>query len=264
MLPAETLQGKVRIIEISPGSPVDRAGILAGDIVHRVDGHLVTNTGELAYRIRLKLGKSTTWELQREKQRITGFRGGGGDPNLRTDPPPAEASTVTAVLVPRWSPPVEEGNAGVYITTENGRMVTRSHPPWVAIPMGVAHLWETLVLFRNEIIGLVIGANDPKLAGPVGIAQITGEVARAGWMPTLELMALLSLNLAILNILPIPALDGGRLVFVVLEWLRGGKRISPQREGLVHAVGFAMLISLIIVVSGFDILRILKGESLLR
>ena len=123
---------------------------------------------------------------------------------------------------------------------------------------------ETLLLFRNEIIGMFIGASDVEIAGPVGIAQITGEVARAGWMPTLELMALLSLNLAIINILPIPALDGGRLIFVALEWVRRGKRISPQREGLVHAVGFVVLISLIAVVSGFDVLRILRGESLLR
>ena len=128
MLPTETTEGRVRIIEVSPDSPVEQAGILAGDIVHRVDGHLITNTAELAYRIRLKLGQSTTWELQREKQRITGFRSGGGDPNLQANPPPAEARTVTTVLVPRWKPPAKEGNAGVYITTENGRMVTRSHP----------------------------------------------------------------------------------------------------------------------------------------
>ena len=264
MLPTETLEGRVRILEVSPDSPVEQAGILPGDIVQRVDGHRVANTTELAYRIRLKLGQSTTWDLLREKPRITGFLGGGGDPGLQTDLPPAEATTHTVTLVPRWKPPPEEGNAGVFIATEDGRIVSRSIPVWEAVPQGFVRMWETLVLFRNEIIGMFIGASDVEIAGPVGIAQITGEVARAGWMPTLELMALLSLNLAIINILPIPALDGGRLIFVALEWVRRGKRISPQREGLVHAVGFMVLISLIAVVSGFDILRILRGESLLR
>ena len=264
MLPTEAVEGRVRILEVSPDSPVEQAGILPGDIVQRVDGHLVTNTTDLAYRIRLKLGQSTTWDLLREKPRITGFLGGGGDPSLQADQPPAEATTLTVRLVPRWKPPAEEGNAGVFIATEDGRIVSRSDPVWEAIPKGFVRMWETLVLFRNEIIGMFIGANDAEIAGPVGIAQITGEVARAGWMPTLELMALLSLNLAIINILPIPALDGGRLVFVALEWLRRGKRISPQREGLVHAMGFVALISLIAIISGFDILRILRGESLLR
>ena len=78
----------------------------------------------------------------------------------------------------------------------------------------------------------------------------------------MELAALLSLNLAIINILPIPALDGGRIVFVALEWIRRGKRISPQREGLVHLVGFTLLIGSIVLISYFDIIRIIQGGSL--
>ena len=77
------------------------------------------------------------------------------------------------------------------------------------------------------------------------------------------MVAFLSISLGIINILPIPALDGGKLVFVVLEWIRGGKRVSPRKEGLVHLVGFAVLIGLILVVSFFDISRILSGESLI-
>ena len=130
-------------------------------------------------------------------------------------------------------------------------------------PIPLRMLSEDLVLFRNEILLMFIGAQEAQIAGIVGIAQITGEVAKAGWMPVLELAALLSLNLAILNILPIPALDGGRLVFVALEWVRRGRRISPEREGKVHLVGFAVLIALMVVVTGFDILRIYRGESFL-
>ena len=74
---------------------------------------------------------------------------------------------------------------------------------------------------------------------------------------------LLSINLAILNILPIPALDGGRLVFVVLEWIRRGKRVPPDKEGLVHLVGFVVLIGFIFLVSANDINRLIQGQSFL-
>ena len=73
---------------------------------------------------------------------------------------------------------------------------------------------------------------------------------------------LLSISLAIFNILPIPALDGGRLVFVILEWLRRGKRVPPEKEGLVHLVGFAVLIGFIILISASDINNLIQGRSI--
>ena len=76
-------------------------------------------------------------------------------------------------------------------------------------------------------------------------------------------MAVLSLSLGILNLLPIPALDGGRLVFVLLEWVRRGKRVSPKREGVVHLVGFAILIGFVFFISYFDISRVISGEKLI-
>jgi regulator of sigma E protease len=79
----------------------------------------------------------------------------------------------------------------------------------------------------------------------------------------LEFAALISINLAIINIFPFPGLDGGRLIFVFLEWIRRGKRISPKREGMVHLIGFAVLLLLIIVVSYFDIVNIIQGDSIL-
>ena len=122
---------------------------------------------------------------------------------------------------------------------------------------------DTFVLFKNGIIGMLIGTEPAVVTGPVGIAQITGEVAKAGVSPLLEFAAFLSINLGIINILPLPALDGGRIAFVLLEWVRRGKKISPKTEGLVHLVGFAMLIALALAVTYQDIIRIIAGESLL-
>jgi regulator of sigma E protease len=131
------------------------------------------------------------------------------------------------------------------------------------VPSSIVHCWEILVLFRNEVVGWFIGGTPPQVTGPIGIAEITGQIAKAGISPLLEFAALISINLAVINIFPFPGLDGGRLIFVALEWVRRGKRISPKREGLVHLIGFAVLMLLIIVVSYFDITHIIQGESIL-
>jgi regulator of sigma E protease len=112
-------------------------------------------------------------------------------------------------------------------------------------------------------VGWFISGTAPQITGPIGIAELTGEMAKAGLSPLLEFAALISINLAIINLLPFPGLDGGRLIFVALEWVRRGKRISPKREGLVHLIGFVLLILLIIVVSYYDIANIIHGESAL-
>ncbi len=110
---------------------------------------------------------------------------------------------------------------------------------------------------------MIIGTTPVAIAGPVGIAQITGEVAKAGISPLLEFAAFLSINLAIINLFPLPALDGGRIAFVLLEWVRRGKRISPKREGLIHAIGFALLMAAFLAITYRDIARIIGGDSLI-
>jgi regulator of sigma E protease len=121
-----------------------------------------------------------------------------------------------------------------------------------------------LVLVKQTIFGAVSEGSAPELSGPIGIAQLTGEVTREGGLTGwLAITILLSINLAVLNILPIPMLDGGRLVFVVLEWVRRGKRVPPEKEGMVHLIGFALLVAAILVISANDIGRLINGDSLL-
>jgi len=117
---------------------------------------------------------------------------------------------------------------------------------------------------------VVIGALSPAVpvpeggvTGPIGIARLTGEVMRTGWLPFIDFTGFLSVNFALLNILPLPALDGGHLVFVLLEWIRRGKRIPPEREALVHLVGMVVLMGFVVVVSYLDIVRWLEGASVL-
>ena len=91
-----------------------------------------------------------------------------------------------------------------------------------------------IVLFKDGILGMIRGTVPVNVTGPVGLAQLTGEIVKTGIANLLSFAAVISLNLGIINIFPIPAMDGGRIVFVLLEWVRRGKRVSPKTEGMVH------------------------------
>ena len=240
MIPHLATHEHVIIQDVAANSPAQAAGILPGDRVLSINGHEVQNRGDVSYQIQLNLGNPTT---------------------IITQHPDATQKTV--VVTPRWNPPQGQGATGVQLTFSDNTTVTESMPFWEAVPAGFTHSWEILVLFKNEIEGWFVKNTAPQLAGPIAIAQITGEVYKAGISPLLEFMALISINLGVFNLLPFPGLDGGRLVFVLLEWVRRGKRISPQKEGLVHLIGFAALILLILVISYFDVARIINGGSLL-
>ncbi|MFQ6019206.1 MAG: site-2 protease family protein [Dehalococcoidia bacterium] len=158
-----------------------------------------------------------------------------------------------------------QGPTGITVGSLYPFTEKESFPPWEAIPKGWTSTINSLILARNEVISWFKGGGGPAVAGPVGIAQVTGEVVeRSGWQTLLQFAALLSINLAIINILPLPMLDGGRIMFVLLEIARRGKRIAPEREALVHFVGLSLIITLAVVITYFDVLRIIRGESLFR
>lgn len=136
------------------------------------------------------------------------------------------------------------------------------------IPRGLQEAWEQTQAMVRGIRDLFTGAAPlGQVAGPIGMGQITSEIVSDSvlplWVTLAQLSILLSLNLAILNLLPLPALDGGRLVFVLIELLRGGRRIAPEREGLVHFAGLVLLLGFMFVIAFFDVGRLLSGDSFL-
>ncbi len=160
---------------------------------------------------------------------------------------------------------VEQGPTGITVANGSLNLVRQSSGPLAALVFGAERTRDTFILTYNLVRGWIAGGEPLTVNGPVGLAQGTGEIVRdAGWLRLIELAALISLSLGILNLLPIPGLDGGRIVFVLLEIARRGKRISPQKEGLVHLAGFALLIGAALVISYFDIVRVIQGEPLLR
>jgi regulator of sigma E protease len=236
----EITEGSVKILEVSEGSPAALAGILPGDTIISVDGKDILSSNDVSRYIQMNLGADIEMTVLHEN-----------------------GTMETVSLVPRWKPPEGEGSVGIMPSTENAVVEEMSYPFWVAIPKGFSSCFETFVLFKNGIIGMIIGAVPFQVAGPVGIASVTGEIARAGMSPLLEFAAFLSMNLAIVNLFPLPALDGGRIAFVLLQWVRRGKRISPKTEGWVHAIGFALLMIFFLAITFQDILRIIRGDSLL-
>ena len=233
MIPQQVPVGKVIIGEVAAGSPAEQVGIKEGDVILELNSRQMRNTNELIYNIHLNQGKEVALLLERNGQQ----------------------QTVRAT--PRWAPPAQEGPLGIKVPPiQNVTMVRESHPIWEAVPLGMRNLVETIQLFRNEVIGWFARRTAPQVTGPIGIAQATGEVARAGVSPLLGFAAFISINLGIVNLLPIPALDGGRLLFLFVEAIRRGKRISPQKEKLVHLIGFIILITMMVVVSYFDVVRL--------
>ncbi len=173
-----------------------------------------------------------------------------------------EKAQLKAELFPESEFPCFEFRPGPAYETKTR---TESFPPWEAFPRGLQMSFESLILFRNQVWSWVRGFVSPQVAGPVGIAQATGEVVKSeGWLALINFAALLSMNLGVFNLLPLPMVDGGRLMFIFIEFLRGGRRIAPQKEALVHFAGFVAMILLAVVITYFDIARIVNGGSLLR
>jgi regulator of sigma E protease len=241
MVPHDIVSGRVVIEDVSPDSPADTAGIEPGDTIVSINDEPLKSTGDLSRYIQLNLGKEISVAVEH-----------------------TDGTAETVALTPRWRPPEGEGSMGVLnVSTEDAVILSQSYPPWEAIPLGARTCIEALVLYKNGIAGMIMGTIPFTPAGPVGIVQVTGEVAQSGISPVLELTAFISIALAITQLIPFPALDGGRMLFVVIEWIRRGKKVSAKTEGIVHSIGFMILFALLILLTYQDIFRWISGGSLL-
>jgi len=225
----------LRVTAVAPGSPAERAGVRAGDVlVFLIDP------------------KGRTLKDQAELAQFTTTH-----PNWRIEWRVARGTKLLDPMVVQIPDNVTAQNATLGLDLQTGLL----DAPGKALQ----EMWQVVATIP-PMVGQLFAGTAPanSFVGPLGIYQVTGEVAqRGGLVALLELLGLLSLNLAVVNLLPFPALDGGRLVFVALEWLRGGKKIDPAKEGLVHLVGIAVLLGLMVLISFFDIQRFISGQPIL-
>ncbi|HEV2339810.1 MAG TPA: M50 family metallopeptidase [Patescibacteria group bacterium] len=235
-----TAGNKVLIVGIAKNSPAEKAGLISGDQIIKINNENVTNPDTVTLYTKKHLGQSLTLLLLRSKEKQQIIH-----------------------IIPRTKYPSNEGAMGIAISTN---VFLKKYPlyeaPFIGLRQTLVDSWKILQGLGQTINQVAVERTVPNdLAGPVGIAQLTGQFIHVGPFAVLSLLALLSLNLAVLNILPIPALDGGRLLFILIEGLTR-KKVSPKIEGYIHAAGMIVLLILVALITLHDITRALSGQSL--
>lgn len=219
------------ILEVAPNSPAAGAGIMPLDRIVQANGEVDPNIDEVQGIIDESKGKTLTLEVERQGQHKT----------ISTSP--------------RVNPPSGEGPMGISLAA-SGLMKSEW---WVAPLAGFKRTGEMLTAIVTQFATIIHrlftgGGVGETLTGPIGIAVYTNEVTKMGLPYILEFGALISLNLALVNILPLPALDGGRILFVILEKI-AGRRFPGKIEQITHTVGFVLLILLMVLITFRDVRR---------
>lgn len=225
---------KISIVQVAENSPAAIAGLAAGDTLVSINEQSF-ESDLVAREYLLEHGKDGVNILVKDKD--------GLEKSVDVQSAPIEDLDVTAV--------------GVALA----RTGIVSFSPPQAIVQGVAATGTftvEVVKAFGGIIQNIVGGKGPgvDLSGPVGIAVLTGEVAALGLVYLIHFTALLSINLAVINVFPFPALDGGRILFLIIEKLRGGKPVSTNVESAMHSIGFALLMLLVVIVTYRDIVNL--------
>lgn len=235
--------GYVHVESVVPGSPAEMAGLHVYDKINRVEW--------------TEHGQEKEMDIHVPDDLISFVNAHGGESIILTLSRDGEELSLS--IIPRRDPPEGEGPLGISISDLEKRKYPIAEAPWKGLVITVERTGQMITSIGSLLWRLISGGTIEKaeIAGPVGIAQVTGQAVKYGWETVLEFVGILSLNLALLNILPFPALDGGRLAFVVLE--RFGKKARPDIERIIHQFGMLFLLALIVLITINDILRIVRG-----
>ena len=223
---------KIQISEIIKDSPADKAEMKVGDTVVQIDNKKINSIEDLQNHTQENLGKPMILSITRGKE------------------------SFTKEIIPRENYPEDEGAMGVSLA----QTAVVSYSFLEAIKQGyeyTVHLTIFIIMaFASIIWGLVTtGKTVAEVSGPVGIAAMTQQAASMGFLTVLNFTALISVNLAIINALPLPALDGGRMVFLLIEKIKGSP-LNQQWEAKANNFGFMLLMGLMVVVTFKDIAKL--------
>lgn len=222
--------GNLKVQEVVAGGPADQAGIRVGDVILAVNGKPTSNLDEVVSIISSHPGEEIELTIEREEEKI----------NLK--------------VVPEWNEEEKRALIQVVFGVENQRLnpfSTLFHSAKTAIS------W--FILTALGLLYIVLGKVPAEVAGPLGIAQIAGQAAQLGFLNLLMFSAVVSVSLALFNLLPIPVLDGGYLLLFLYEKIRG-KPLEPEKVGWVYFIGIVLIFSLAIFATYQDIIRIVVGE----
>jgi len=221
---------EILVWEAEESSPADKAGIIRGDVILEINGQEIKDFSLVQEIVKNNPNQKINLKIRREKE----------DKNL----------DVTLAI--------KDGQG--FLGIKAIKNYTSAHYPWWKVPYiavleTLKIIWLIVSILFIYLKNLIFKAQAPSdLAGPVGIFILTREAIKLGVEEVLRFVALLSINLAIINILPLPALDGGRILFIIIEKIRG-RRVTPKIENLVHSIGFVALILLIVLISWQDVIK---------
>lgn len=226
---AQITDRKIQIVRVIKGSPAELADLKIGDTIVGVDNNNFYEFEELQSYVDANIGKQLNYKIKRGQELIS------------------------KQITPRLMSETKKGGIGIALS-ETG---TVSYPWYLAVWQGFITtfilIWEIIMAFYQLVRGIIVGQGvSADLAGPVGIATITGQVVRMGFIYLMQFTALLSINLAVINFFPFPALDGGRVLFLIVEKIKRGP-VKKELEGLIHNIGFILLMVLIVVVTFRDV-----------
>jgi regulator of sigma E protease len=212
--------------KLMEGYPAKEMGVQPGDRVISINGHPITKWGEIRATLQGIEADEAVFEIERGGERIS------------------LAGSI---------PFKEEQKARLW-GVQPGRV---RYSPIDALVGSMGYCWQMSVDILTGLWQMITGVMRADIAGPVGIAVMAGDAAKQGFWTFISFMAVINLNLGLLNLLPLPALDGGRLVFVFGEML-SGRKFPEKWENRIHIVGLAMLLGLIAFVTFMDIARLVN------
>ncbi|ROO26530.1 RIP metalloprotease RseP [Salinisphaera japonica] len=223
------------------GSPAARAGLESGDRVREIDGQAIDSPGGLVDIVKAHPGETITMTIERDGQ-------------------PRRVEVALAAVAGEKDD-TRQGQLGAAITVDpsvfEGMRTTRQLGPIAAIPAATARTWELTALSVRLIGRMIVGdISWRNVGGPIQIATVAGQSASVGVVAFISFLAFISINLALINLLPIPVLDGGHLLYYAIEWIRG-QPLSEAVQAVGQQVGMAALLLLMTVAFYNDILRLL-------
>jgi regulator of sigma E protease len=217
--------GTATVGEVVAASAAARAGIEAGDRIVALDGQPVTRFADVQRHVAPRAGQPIEVRVARDGREVA------------------------LTVVPEARPGDGLGQLGI----RSGAVSFERSDPLAAAWGGIAHTWEITTQTLGAVWGMIAGGQGTEdLGGPLRIAQLSGQVAEMGVASLVSFIAILSVNLALINLFPIPILDGGHLVFYAIEALRG-RPLPPRAQELGFRAGFALLLTLFVFATWNDL-----------
>jgi regulator of sigma E protease len=242
---------QVIISGVIPDSPADKAGLKNQDIVLTINGKKFSDSQEVVNYIQEHKAEELAYMIDR----------GGTQLFYQIKPVGGRVGIMLSELMSY----TDDQGISLYNTDQLAsvkEIKNVQYPFHVGFYKSFGETWKmaktTAQMFAGFIGGLVSRGEIPEtVSGPIGIAQMTHTFVQEGWIPLLRFVAVLSLSLAVINILPFPALDGGRLLFIVIEFIIG-RRINQRWENYIHALGYLLIMALILIVTYSDIMKFFR------